>query len=679
MFEALRWRSHSRDVVDAARGVGAAILVEFLFDVGFAVARGTAIEWMYLALCGTLMLAAGVVCAVAGMLFRGRALRTALSLYVVLYGFADPSSRWDNEVGALAMGAACWLFLSPARIRASGAARIGIFIGAATCIAFVLLIYLQGVLGILLTHGWQVPLNQMLAFALLLLAGAAWETMRARARALPPLWVFSVIALVLAVSGTAYAFEHARPQRDAEHGRPVARTSTLPDVFVLVLDTVRADHLSSYGYARDTTPNLTRFLADHADAVQYDLVFSPTSWTVPSHASLLTGLMPSVHGAESEGPGETFLGSATKFLSLTAEETLAEVLRSAGYCTAAVVANAYLLRVEGMQRGFDTFVQPRATRPLQMLGQSLRRRFLPGSFAGRIKPYPTADAINRDVLRAVRECREPSFVLANYMDGHEPYRAPSSHAGLFASRDTPQIALGDPLSTDTKEVLALKLDRYDEGIHYLDEELQALFSQLESAGKLKQAWVFVTSDHGEAFHEHGTTSHGSSLYNEQVRIPLIVKPPQGVRLPPLRDPVSLLDVTATVAAIAGRDGFGRGRDLRQPAAPDRVVEIEFRGGFRVVEGYGETANDPARAVVRGGWKLIERGGRYELYDLATDPFEAVDRASDHVDVVSALAGSLPLEAPRDDGHGRGKSQGPAPSRAIAHDEEETLRALGYVK
>jgi arylsulfatase A-like enzyme len=679
MLETLRRWTRSRDAVDTARAVAAAVLAEFGFDVGFSVARGTAIDVMYLGLCGMLMLAAGLVCVVVAMLLPGPALRTALSLYVVLYGFADPSSRWSTQFGALAMGAACWVFLSPARVRASGAAQLGVFVAAASCIALVLLIYAQGVLGIVLAHGWQVPLNQLLAFTLLLVAGAAWETVRARTRILPPLWSLSAAALALAVAGTAYAFEHARPQRDAEHGRPAARASTArPDVFVLVLDTVRADHLSSYGYARDTTPNLTRFLADHPDAVQYDLVFSPTSWTVPSHASLLTGLMPSVHGAESEGPGETFLASATKFLSLTADETLAEILRGAGYCTAAVVANAYLLRVDGMQRGFDTFVQPHATRPLQLLGQSLRRRFVPGSFAGRIKPYPTADAINRDVLRAVRECSGPSFVLANYMDGHEPYRAPSPHAGLFASRDATPIALGDPLSTDTKQTLALKLDRYDEGIHYLDAELQALFSQLESLGKLQGAWVFVTADHGEAFQEHGTTSHGSSLYDEQVRIPLIVKPPQGVRLPPLRDPVSLLDVTATVAAISGRDGFGSGRDLRQPAAPGRVVEIEFRGGFRVVDGYGDTANAPARAVVRGPWKLIERSGGYELYDVAADPGETVDRASEHADLVRSLISSLAVEIPRGD-HGDRTMPIPARPRAIAHDEEETLRALGYVK
>ena len=208
---------------------------------------------------------------------------------------------------------------------------------------------------------------------------------------------------------------------------------SLPDVFVLVLDTVRADHLSSYGYARDTTPNLRRFLAEHREAVQYDLAFSPASWTVPAHASLLTGTLPSVHHARSSGKRESFLGSATKSLALVADETLAEVLSRAGYCTAAVVANAFLLRVDGLQRGFETFIQPDAIRPFQLLGEGLRWRFFPGAFIGQIKPYPSAEAINTDVLRMHRECAPaPSFVLANYMEAHPPFLAPDPHTGLFA-------------------------------------------------------------------------------------------------------------------------------------------------------------------------------------------------------------------------------------------------------
>src|SRR5262249_39768461 len=153
--------------------------------------------------------------------------------------------------------------------------------------------------------------------------------------------------------------------------------------------------------------------------------------------------------------------------------------------------------------------------------------------------------------------------------------------------------------------------------HYLDARLALLFVELEVSGSMDRTWLFVTADHGEAFREHETSSHGSSIYNEQVRIPLIVKPPRGVWLSPTRDAVCLLDVTTTIAAIAGRGGFGAGHDLRQAPIPGRSVGIEFRGGFRTsIAEYGTTADDPARAVVIGRLKLLERGGSYELYDLA---------------------------------------------------------------
>ena len=221
---------------------------------------------------------------------------------------------------------------------------------------------------------------------------------------------------------------------------------------MLVLDTVRADHLTSYGYRRDTTPNLRRFLSEHPEAMQYDLAFSPASWTIPAHASLLTGVMPSAHRARS-GEGKNILGSATERLAVVAGETLAEVLHGAGYCTTAVVANAYLLRVEGLQRGFEAFFQPHPTRPLRLIGNALRRRFFPGPFAGSIKPYPSADAINRHVARMHRECgSRPSFVLANYMEAHSPYLAPRPHAGLFVDDRHPAIALDDAVLTDSDEM-----------------------------------------------------------------------------------------------------------------------------------------------------------------------------------------------------------------------------------
>ncbi len=662
----------------AAQAVAAAVFTEFVFDVAFTIARGTAMNLGYVGLCGLLMLATGVVCVVVAALLPGAGVRVALTLYVLSHA-TDPMAPWLQAGGALALAGVTWVFLAANRFPPNRVPEldVGAIVGSALCVAIVLWRYAVGELGIPEAFRLQRVVLDALVFALVLLAARAWESLRGRV--VPEFFssaLVSLVVLALAVNGAALASNHLRPQSiSVQNGRGTTSRASLPDVFVLVLDTVRADHLASYGYSRDTTPNLRRFLSEHREAMQYDLAFSTASWTVPAHASLLTGAMPSRHHARS-GEGKNILHSATEMLTVVAGETLAEVLHGAGYCTTAVVANAYLLRVEGLQRGFEAFFLPHPSRPLRLLGQALRRRFLPGSFAGSIKPYPSADAINSHVSRMHRECgSRPAFILANYMEAHSPYLAPRPHAGLFADDRHPTLALDDAVLTDSDELLALKRDRYDESLHHLDAKLGELFAAMEASGVMGRAWLFITSDHGESFREHETTSHGSSIYDEQVRIPLIVKPPPGIRLPRTREPVSLLDVTTTIAAIAGRDGFGQGHDLRQPPMPGRVVGIEFRGRFRTeVEQYGATADDPARAVVIGRLKLLERGGRYELYDLADDPSELADRGREQAALVADLAARLPVDQGDD-----GSRDGTVPTRALDSEEAEELRALGYVR
>jgi len=661
-----------------AAAVAAAVLTEFLFDLGFSLARGTVLIFAYVALCGILMAAAGLACiAITARSPTRHRVGAALALYVMLHGVSDPLNTWDQGLGAVAMGGITWLFCGPYRPRRAGGLTLGTAIGAALCIAFVLWPYTEAVLTIPRVLQGQTSLVEALVFALVLVCSGLWESLRRGAFPLPSLASVSAAVLAVALGGTAFAYGRARPQwRELpDTSDPVSAAST-PNVFLLVLDTVRADHLSSYGYPRPTTPNLQRFLAVHPEAIQYDLAFSPASWTIPAHASLLTGVMPSEHRARG-GDGENLDHSPTEFMKLVADRTLAELLHEEGYCTGAAVANAFLLRVDGLQRGFEVFYKPTPTRPLNLLGSSLRTRFFPSAFAGRLMPYPLADVVSSHVLRLYRDCGpRPAFVLANYMDAHAPYLAPEPHAGVFAAAQSRPVPLPDAVVTDPPELIALKRDRYDEEIHFLDAELAVLLQQLEAIGVLQDSWVFIAADHGEAFLEHDTTSHGSSIYNEQVRIPLIVKPPRGVSLPQTEEPVSLLDVTTTIAAIAGHEGFGQGRDLRRPLAPGRSVMVEFTGGFRSQsDGFGAMATQPARAVVNGHFKLLERGGRYELYDLAVDPHEQMNRAPMQRERIEGLALDLPINLPLDSG----RADGSGSATSLSADERETLRALGYLR
>ncbi len=651
----------------ALGALAAAVLVESAFDVVFSLARGTELLLGYLALCSALKVAAALLCVGLASRMRGSAARGALALYALAHGFVGQQLVWAFWLSALAMAATTWIALAPGRLPRLGAAGRGAIVGSALSGAIAIWPYLTIELP-MLAYGPAAAIRGIV-YALALASATVWEAVRVRG---PSAAAIGICALLLCTAGMAIGVERARPQSTAVSGAPpVARAARSPDVFLLVLDTVRADHLSTYGYERETTPNLARFLAEHPEAVQYDLAFSTASWTIPAHGALLSGTTQSVHGARGYSP--------TGAIGFRADRTLGEVFQAAGYCTVAIVANPYLLRVEGFRRGFEAFYQPSPTRALLLLGEGLRRRFVPWAYAGRIRPQPLADVVNVNISQAHRACAtRPAFVLANYMDAHSPYLAPSPHAGLFAGDGHTRFALTDAEVSDGNELVALKRARYDEELHFLDEQLGVLFGRMERDGALRESWLFVTADHGEAFLEHGTTSHGSSIYNEQVRIPLIVKPPRGVELPAARGPVSLLDVATTMAAIAGEGGFGVGRDLRQPLDAAHAVGIEFKGSFRGAERYGPTADDPARAAVRGQWKIIERAGGYELYDLAADPRELHDRAELHADLVRDLVARLPaqptdeLVEEQDDAS---QNETPAPVRP---DEEDALRELGYL-
>ena len=313
----------------AMLAIASAVLTEFAFDLGFSIARGTELNLGYVSLCGLLMLGAGLACAGVGALLPGTGLRAALTLYVVLHGFADPMSpwyrtvrrprAWEAHAGSfsrrIAYAAGSRGAGNDRRSRAVRRPRtLDLHAGGARNPPGVSRARSRSARRSRSCSPWGPPGS-----------GSRFAAAFLRCLHAP---VSSVVALGLALAGTAFAFRQARPQATSlrRHPGPTSVVS-LPDVFVLVLDTVRADHLSSYGYERDTTPNLRRFLAEHREAVQYDLAFSPASWTVPAHASLLTGTMPSVHHARSSGKRESFLGSATKSLALVADETLAEVLR----------------------------------------------------------------------------------------------------------------------------------------------------------------------------------------------------------------------------------------------------------------------------------------------------------------------------------------------------------------
>jgi len=424
-----------------------------------------------------------------------------------------------------------------------------------------------------------------------------------------------------------------RPSGTARYPRPdemradLAPASPLPDVFLLVLDTVRADHLSVYGYTRDTTPELSRRVRSNPRAVVFPRAYSNGSWTVPSHASLFTGLDVGQHGTHFDLEGTV----RYRFSLPEDAATLAERVGEAGYATLGTFSNNWLNVMEGMDRGFLRYFRSKHDEPLPFVGEGLRSRFLPGLFPEVVKGGSRAEAVNDTILSLVdgwKDGPRPLYVFANFADAHGPYDPVPEFRGRFRPPSLFERPEHLSIDFDARHIDAL-IDRYDEEIAYLDHQLGFLLDELDRRGVLDRSWVFVTSDHGEAFAEHGVTEHGTNVYDEVVRVPLIVLPPAGVWLDRHEGPVSLVDVAATIAGIAGTSLEGPGRDLRILAGRATSVSIQFYGDAYKARLHGPLAAEAARAVVHGRYKLIEyRNGRIELYDVLADPGEREDLADE---------------------------------------------------
>jgi len=462
--------------------------------------------------------------------------------------------------------------------------------------------------------------------------------------------------------------DHRQPPPGYASSAPRASGEQRPDVFVLVLDTVRADHLSLYGYERDTMPELARMVQSRPNAAVFPRAFSNGAWTVPSHASLFTGRLPNEHGAHFALDGSVRLS----FGIPDAVPTLAERLKQGGYATLAGFANHWLRSMYGIGRGFDRYLRAPDSDELPFVGEALRHRYLPGVMWEATKGCAHASDVNATLLSMVEPWSagpNPLFVVANYVDAHGPYAPPLPFHGRFAPWELSERSEHLALS-QSSERRAQLMARYDEELAYLDHELGKLFRELERLGLASTSWIFVTADHGEAFGEHGVLEHGTTVFDEVVRVPLIVFPPAGVTLPVTQDPVSLIDVAATVAAIGGVELGGPGRDLRAlEGTGTRATAIEFYGDPVKAATLGALARRPARAVVLGHHKLIAYSDAFQLFDLDADPGENVDLARALPHLVEHLKTFLPVF-----GDPTFLEDGDAPTPEAL----DALRGLGYV-
>lgn len=441
-------------------------------------------------------------------------------------------------------------------------------------------------------------------------------------------WLPAMVAVALSViGGTFFTARLVESRRLAALPAP---TANRPNVLLIVLDTQRADYLSSYGYHRTTTPHLDSLAAQ---GVLFERAFASSSWTLPTHASLFTGLMGFQHRSE-DGPRMMFRAGPM---------TLGKMLSREGYATGGFVANTYNAgRHTGLARGFGIYKDYYGT-----LGDALHRATIVRDFgkvqellgAVDVQGRKRASHVNRDFLRWLGRIQgRPFFAFLNYFDVHAPYLPPKPFEGRFGTIrpefKAKRLEIGNQVKlSQSSEKLAYQIDRYQEAMLYLDDQLGKLFADMKRRGMLDNTIVIVTSDHGEHFGEHGITEHGASLYTQETWVPLIIRFPS--RIPPgmrVATPVSTTNVAATITSLAGmRDAFP-GRSLLLPAeAPGPVAvpvlsEMAKKGG-----------NDPKEWPASKGWLkslVVDRwhyiwleNGQEELFNLATDIPEANNLAA----------------------------------------------------
>jgi len=424
----------------------------------------------------------------------------------------------------------------------------------------------------------------------------------------------AVILLALAAAWLP-AWAAGSPGTPADLPAPPPATApkpALPDVVLITIDTLRADRCSLYGAARPTTPFLDKLART---SVVFDAAYGASSWTPPSMASIFTGLPPRAHGVIKGAIRE---GAAVNQQVLDDRfTTIAESFRAAGYYTIGVSSNAHVVRRTGFSQGFDAFRAPL---------------------------WKGAGEVNAAAqeLVAARPPGKPLLLWIHYFDPHNPYLA---HAPWIDSFDV-DFAWVQRLAGAEQDALlaqarscgyaapmqAALLALYDSEIAFVDAALRRLFHSLPLTGN---ALVAITSDHGETLMNRGWIGHGNSLYDEETRVPLLIRLPGSTTGSRVARPVSNTDLYGTLLDAVGLPrppGVNR-PSLLAPEAKEPPVLLELN----------RTAGEDQAAVRVGRYKLVQRFSPQpgtELFDLGADPQEQRDVADASPAVRDRLAAVL---------------------------------------
>jgi len=440
----------------------------------------------------------------------------------------------------------------------------------------------------------------------------------------------------------------------SEQAGEVARSSASvrrPDILFVLIDTLRADRLGSYGNVRGLTPFLDEIARS---GVVFTHAYAPSSWTCPSVASLFTSRYPSQHGATT--PDARLVES---------EVTLAESLVAGGYATAGFVANLRLDERLGYGQGFERW---RVFKQLPLV-------------KGKVVQAHSLEWLDEQRAAAPDQ---PVFLYLHLTEPHSPYVPPREMRARFALPESGDERIAEAhrklrvprYSELSQDEIALLASLYDAEVAEVDRAVWLVFRDLRERGFFRNAVILITSDHGEEFGEHGMMAHGTTLFEAAVRIPLIIVLPGGEGRV-VTDTVSLIDVAPTLLELAGLE--------RESTYEGRSLANLLRGGSAggvpadvLIELANLQGPDDWRrhqmALIRPPYKLlVDVDGVARRYRLDRDPEEQSPESATEVPAVATLAADLArkrreLAARTDHGVVRG---------ILDAQTRDQLRALGY--
>lgn len=417
-----------------------------------------------------------------------------------------------------------------------------------------------------------------------------------------------------------------------------------PNLLLISVDTLRPDHLASYGYTRDTSPAIERLASE---GVLWENAYAPAPATVASHASLFTGRFPYQHGTLNYG---TPLARA--------ERTLAELLRDAGYRTFAVATSIRFHESSGFSQGFEHY-ESLHDQPKDARGRDATDRVLELMSAGDERPF---------------------FGFVHYFGPHTPYWPPEPWRSRWHEGPAPELPGGagpyvharrEPGQHVPSKTLAYLEALYDAEISYLDADLTRLLDGLERGGLAENTLVVLVSDHGEEFKDHDGLAHARTLYEEVLRVPLLMRWPRGLpRDVRVARPAQLVDVVPTVLALLGQPAPAGlpGRDLAadwSPAPDGTQPDVVL--GQRGLTQWSVSATLP-----EGRFKaLFEEGNDPQLYQLDVDPGELRDLGPSRADTLERLVASAPERLVVD--------REAAPLASVPEEVRRRLAEIGYAE